>query len=125
MPGKNIYQFGIRSGTKEEFDFAKNNTNIYPFHVVEPLKRVIGDLGNRPVYITLDIDVVDPAYANGTGTPEPGGITSKEMLEAVGLLKDLNLVGFDLVEVSPIYDASDRTALLAAKIIRDIILMVG
>ncbi len=125
MPGKNIYQFGIRSGTREEFDFARKNTNIYPFDVIEPLKRVMEDLGTRPVYVTLDIDVVDPAYANGTGTPEPGGITSKEMLEAVGLLKHLNLVGFDLVEVSPIYDASDRTALLAAKIIRDIILMVG
>ncbi|NLD50091.1 MAG: agmatinase, partial [Clostridiaceae bacterium] len=64
-------------------------------------------------------------YANGTGTPEPGGITSKELIQSVNLLKDLNIVGFDLVEVSPHYDQSDRTALLAAKIIRDIILIRG
>jgi agmatinase len=125
MPGKNIYQFGIRSGTKEEFEFAKDNTNMHIFNVIEPLKQVVASMGSRPVYVTLDIDVVDPAFANGTGTPEPGGISSREILEAVGLFKDLNLVGFDLVEVSPIYDASDRTALLAAKIIRDVILTVG
>jgi agmatinase len=124
MPGKNIYQFGIRSGTREEFQFAKDNTNMFKFDVIEPLEEVIKTLGNRPVYVTLDIDVVDPAFANGTGTPEPGGITSREMLKAVGILKGLNIVGFDLVEVSPIFDQSDRTALLAAKIIRDIILMV-
>jgi agmatinase len=123
MPGKNIYQFGIRSGTRDEFEFARDNTNMYKFDVIEPLRKVIAVLGDRPVYVTLDIDVVDPAYANGTGTPEPGGITSKEMLEVTGLFKNLNLVGFDLVEVSPPYDASDRTALLSAKIIRDIILI--
>ncbi|MDP4181484.1 MAG: agmatinase [Bacillota bacterium] len=123
MAGKNIYQLGIRSGTRDEFEFAKENTNMYKFDVVEPLGKVLESIGDRPVYVTLDIDVVDPAYANGTGTPEPGGITSREMLKVVGMFKDLNLVGFDIVEVSPPYDASDRTALLAAKIIRDIILM--
>lgn len=125
MPGKNIYQFGIRSGTKEEFDFAKVNTNMFTLDVFEPLKSVLPKLGNRPVYITLDIDVVDPAFANGTGTPEPGGITSKELIECINLLDSLNIVGFDIVEVSPPYDMSDRTALLAAKVIRDMILMAG
>lgn len=123
MPGKNIYQFGIRSGTREEFEYAKDNTNMYKFDVAEPLRQAAASFGDKPVYVTLDIDVVDPAYANGTGTPEPGGITSNEMLRAVSVFKALNLVGFDLVEVSPPYDTSDRTALLAAKIIRDIILM--
>jgi len=125
MPGRNIYQFGIRSGTKEEFDFASKNTNMFKFNVVEPLESVIKSIGKRPVHITLDIDVVDPAYANGTGTPEPGGISSKEMLKAVGMMKELNMVGFDIVEVSPPYDATERTALLAAKIIRDIILIIN
>lgn len=125
MPGKNIYQFGIRSGTKEEFEFAKENTNLYPIEVIEPLRQALKKIGNRPVHITLDIDVVDPAFANGTGTPEPGGITSKELIQSVNLIKDLNIVGFDIVEVSPHYDISDRTALLAAKIIRDIILITG
>ncbi|TYQ15390.1 UNVERIFIED_CONTAM: agmatinase [Acetivibrio alkalicellulosi] len=124
MPSKNIFQFGIRSGTKEEFDFARNNTNMHTLEVFEPLKASIEKLKGRPVYFTLDIDVVDPAYANGTGTPEPGGVSSNELIKSVNLLKELNIVGFDLVEVSPHYDLSDRTAFLAAKIIRDIILMV-
>lgn len=125
MPAKNIYQFGIRSGTREEFDFAKINTNMFRFDVLEPLTKVVEELKGRPIYFTLDIDVADPAYANGTGTPEPGGISSKELLEAVHLFKDLKLVGFDLVEVSPPYDDSDRTALLAAKIIREVILIAA
>jgi agmatinase len=125
MPGENIYQFGIRSGTKDEFEFAKKYTNMFQIEVFEPLKQVLKGIGNKPVYITLDIDVVDPAYANGTGTPEPGGISSRELINSIGLTKDLNLVGFDVVEVSPPYDHSDRTALLAAKIIRDILLSVG
>ncbi len=125
MPSKNIYQFGIRSGTKEEFEYAKANTNMYTIEVIEPLKKVLDKFKNKPVYFTLDIDVVDPAYANGTGTPEPGGISSKELLQALNIIKDLNIVGFDLVEVSPHYDQSDRTALLAAKVIRDMIMIAS
>lgn len=125
MPGKNIFQFGIRSGTREEFKFAEENTNLHKFEVLEPLKNVVSNIRNRPVYITLDIDVVDPAFADGTGTPEPGGISSRELIDSVGLLQALNIVGFDLVEVSPPYDISGRTAVLAAKIIREILLMTG
>jgi len=123
MPGTNIYQFGIRSGTKEEFEFAGSNTNLYKFDVMTPLQRILPVIGARPVYFTLDIDVADPSYANGTGTPEPGGVCSRELLQAVHALKDMNLAGADVVEVSPPYDVSDRTAILAAGIIREIILM--
>lgn len=123
IPGKNIYQLGIRSGTKEEFQFAYKNTNLYKFDVLEPLKEILPKIKEKPVYLTLDIDVADPAYINGTGTPEPGGISSKELLQAVHMFKDINIAGFDLVEVSPVYDASERTAIFASKIIRDIILM--
>jgi agmatinase len=123
MPAKNIFQFGIRSGTKDEFEFADKYTNMFKFNVFEPLKNILTQLKGRPVYVTLDIDVVDPGYANGTGTPEPCGITSRELLDSVHLLKDLRLIGFDIVEVSPEYDKSDRTALLAALIIREIILI--
>jgi agmatinase len=73
-------------------------------------------LGDRPVYVTLDIDAADPAYAPGTGTPEVGGLTSRELLSLVRGLRGLNLVGFDLVEVSPPYDPSGITALLAANL---------
>ena len=119
---RNLYQFGIRSGIKEEFLYAQENTNTYIDQVIEPLQKVIPQLGERPVYVTLDIDVVDPAYAPGTGTPEAGGCSSREIIQAIHELGVTNVVGFDLVEVSPITDQSERTALLAAKIIREAIL---
>jgi agmatinase len=120
--GENLYQFGIRSGARDEFVFARDRTNIYLNRVVEPLAENLPRLKGKPVYVTLDIDVVDPAYAPGTGTAEPGGCTAGEIIQAVHLLGQLNLVGFDLVEVSPVYDHSQRTALLAAKLVREVIL---
>ncbi len=123
--GANLYQFGIRSGARDEFEFARGNTNLFANKVVEPLLENIPQLKERPVYVSLDIDVVDPAYAPGTGTAEPGGCTAREILQAVHLLGELNVVGFDLVEVSPVYDPSERTALLAAKLVREAILSFG
>lgn len=123
--GQNVYQFGIRSGTREEFAFAKANTNMFVGRVLEPLKKVLPELHGHPVHITLDIDVVDPAYAPGTGTAEPGGCSSAEILEAIYTMKDLNVVGFDLVEISPIYDHSERTAILGSKLVREAILAFG
>lgn len=120
--GKNVYQFGIRSGDKLEYDYGKKHTNMFVNQILEPLENVIKILGERPVYITLDIDVVDPAFAPGTGTPEPGGCTSREIIEAVLAMGILNIVGMDIVEVSPINDPSDRTAILAAKLVREAIL---
>ncbi|MFZ3101160.1 MAG: agmatinase [Desulfitobacteriaceae bacterium] len=119
---KRVYQFGIRSGTREEFDFAREYTHLVIEDVLEPLKAALPELKGKPVYVSLDIDVVDPAFAPGTGTPEAGGCTSKEILKAIHVLRDLNVVGFDLVEVSPAFDSSERTALLAAKIVREVIL---
>jgi len=119
---QNVYQFGIRSGTREEFAYGRENTNFYPFKVLEPLQQVLPQLANRPVYVTLDIDVVDPAFAPGTGTAEPGGISAAEMLSAIIALRDLKVVGFDLVEIAPQYDQSERTALLGAKIVREALL---
>ena len=122
--GKNVYQFGIRSGTSAEFKYAKENLNFYPFEVLEPVKKVIQEIGNRPVYITIDIDVHDPAYAPGTGTLESSGISSKEMMNAIHEIAkaELNVVGADIVEVAPIYDNADQTSILAAKLVREILL---
>ncbi|AVX19907.1 agmatinase [Carboxydocella sporoproducens DSM 16521] len=119
---QNVYQFGIRSGTREEFAYGRAKTNFYPFQVLEPLQKVIPQLQNRSIYVTLDIDVVDPAFAPGTGTAEPGGISAAEMLAAIIALKELQVVGFDLVEIAPQYDQSERTALLGAKIVREALL---
>ncbi|NPV72877.1 MAG: agmatinase [Pelotomaculum sp.] len=123
--GKNLYQFGIRSGAREEIEFARRNTNLFTNEVVKPLRENIQYLKGRPVYVSLDIDVVDPSFAPGTGTAEPGGCTAREILQAVHLMGGLNVVGFDLVEVSPLYDPSERTALLAAKLVREAILTFG
>jgi len=120
-PGK-VFQFGIRSGTKDEFEFARQNTRLHLQDVLEPLQAVLEELKGRPVYVSLDIDVVDPAYAPGTGTQEPGGCTSKEIIRAIHALGQLDIVGFDLVEVCPQMDFSERTAILAAKLVREGIL---
>jgi agmatinase len=118
----NLYQFGVRSGTRAEFAYAREHIHSFPFAVTEALPAVLPELSGRPVYVSLDIDVVDPAFAPGTGTPEPGGCTSREILAAIHLLGQLDIVGFDLVEVAPVYDQSERTSLLAAKILRELIL---
>ncbi|CAH0121803.1 agmatinase [Paenibacillus sp. CECT 9249] len=122
--GKNVYQFGIRSGSREEWAYARENINFYPFEVVEPLRKVLPELAGRPVYVTIDIDVLDPSCAPGTGTAEAGGITSKELLQAVHAIarSNANVVGCDLVEVAPAYDPTEQTQIVAAKIIREMLL---
>lgn len=122
--GRNIYQFGIRSGTREEFAYARAHLNLYPFDVVEPLRNVLPDLAGRPVYVTIDIDVLDPSAAPGTGTAEAGGITSKELLAAVHEIarSDVRVVGADVVEVAPVYDPSEQTQIAAAKLVREMLL---
>jgi agmatinase len=122
---KNVYSFGIRSGMKEEFQWAKEvGMHISKFDVLEPLKEVLPTLAGRPVYVTIDIDVLDPAHAPGTGTVDAGGITSKELLAAIHEIakSDIRVVGSDLVEVAPIYDNSEQTANTASKILREMIL---
>ncbi|MEK4244328.1 agmatinase [Psychrobacillus sp. FSL K6-2684] len=122
---KNVYSFGIRSGMKEEFDWAKENgMQIAKFEVLEPLKEVLPTLEGRPVYVTIDIDVLDPAHAPGTGTVDCGGITSRELLASIHAIANsgVNVVGFDLVEVAPIYDQSEQTANTASKLMREMLL---
>lgn len=122
---KNVYSFGIRSGMKEEFDWAKENgMQIHKFEVLEPLKKVLPTLEGRPVYVTIDIDVLDPAHAPGTGTVDCGGITSRELLASIHAIANsgVNVVGFDLVEVAPNYDPSEQTVNTASKLLREMIL---
>ncbi|RBP45586.1 agmatinase [Garciella nitratireducens] len=119
---KNIYQFGIRSGLKEEFKWAKKYTNLFFAEVVQPLESILNKIEKKNIYITIDIDVLDPAFAPGTGTPESGGITSKELLRAIHALKDFNIIGMDLVEVLPLCDVGDITSVTACKVIRECIL---
>lgn len=117
-----VYQFGIRSGTREEFAWAREHTHFFPFDVAEPLEGVLPELEGYPVYVTWDIDVFDPAYAPGTGTAEHGGITPREGFRAMQLLSRLNVVGFDIVEVAPVIDPSELSQILAAKLVREALL---
>ncbi|WP_282141134.1 agmatinase [Cytobacillus oceanisediminis] len=122
---RNIYSFGIRSGMKEEFQWAKEvGMHISKFEVHKPLKDILPKLAGRPVYVTIDIDVLDPAHAPGTGTVDAGGITSRELLASIHEIahSDVKVVGADLVEVAPIYDPSEQTANTASKLIREMIL---
>jgi len=122
--GERVYQFGIRSGTREEFAFGRANTRFFPGGV-DSLEAVLGELAGRPLYLSIDIDVVDPAFAPGTGTPEAGGIGSLELFAALYALKDMRLVGMDIVEVCPPADPGDITSLLAAKLVREALLLWG
>jgi agmatinase len=122
---ENVYSFGIRSGMKEEFQWAKENgMHISKFEVLEPLKEILPTLEGRPVYVTIDIDVLDPAHAPGTGTVDCGGITSKELLASIHAIahSGVNVIGADLVEVAPVYDPSEQTANTASKLIREMLL---
>ena len=119
---KRVFQLGIRSGTREELEFAAQKTHLYLDQFFSAINDVKQKIKDRPVYLTLDIDILDPAFAPGTGTPEAGGITSRELLAGLLQFSELNIVGFDLVEISPPYDHGDITAILGAKIIREALL---
>jgi len=118
-----IYQFGIRSGEKAEFEFAKKHNFIQKFNL-DGFSETVEKLKGKPVYFTLDLDVLDPSIFCGTGTPEAGGVSFKELLDAVMLLNKLNIVGCDVNELSPHYDQSGASTAVACKIIREILLQI-
>ena len=91
---------------------------------MQTLQHVAESLQNFPVYITLDLDVLDPAFFPGTGTPEAGGVTFTELLQALFSLRTLALVGADLVELCPMCDKSDISTMTAIKLLRELILML-
>ncbi|WP_062351440.1 agmatinase [Bacillus kwashiorkori] len=125
LGARNVFSFGIRSGMREEFEFAKSSgMYMAKFDVAEPLKSVLPTLAGKKAYITIDIDVLDPSHAPGTGTAEAGGITSKELLEAITLIanSDLQVIGADIVEVAPAYDPTEQTQIAASKFVREILL---
>ena len=117
-----IYQFGIRSGERAEFLWAKEHTYLQRFDFTG-LEWSLADLMGKPVYLTLDLDILDPSVFPGTGTPEPGGVSFLDLLRA--LRKTLRLdriVGCDMVELSPHYDASGASTAVAAKLLREMLL---
>ncbi len=118
-----IHQFGIRSGEKTEFEFAKLHTDMHPFSL-ENVAQTVKEIGRtKPVYFTLDLDVLDPSVFPGTGTPEPGGVSFEELRRAAAsVCSGLNIVACDVNELSPHYDHSGISTAAACKIIREILL---
>lgn len=119
-----IFQFGIRSGSKTEFEYAKKHQYI-EIAGVNTLPDILPKLQGHPIYITLDVDVLDPSIMSGTGTPEAGGITYKELLKALLVLKDQNIVGADVVELAPDYDNSGVSTATACTLIRELLLLMA
>ncbi len=129
-----LFQIGLRGpwGTSEDGLFAQSHGgHVYTAEelgergVVDVMGEVTKLIGDRPVYLTFDIDAIDPAFAPGTGTPVPGGLTSREAIALVRELAGVNLVGMDLVEVAPPLDVSDITSHLAAHLIYEALALVA
>lgn len=115
---ENLKQIGIRSGMKEEWDFMKeNNTLIHKYSQLDTLK-------NKDIFVTVDLDVLDPSVMPGTGTPESGGMQFNELMGWFEYLKDFNIVGADVVELAPDYDASGVSTAVATKVIRELLMVM-
>jgi agmatinase len=112
----------LRSGNRQEWLTARQATAWSTTELSLP-PDVRRRIAAKPVYVSIDIDVLDPAHAPGTGCPEPGGVTFKELVAFLYGLKDLRVVGLDVMEVSPNLDAANITAAAAAKVVREAILL--
>ena len=113
---ENIKQIGIRSGMKEEWEFMKKyNTLCHKFSDLDCLK-------GKNIFVTVDLDCLDTSIMPGTGTPEAGGMTFKELNEWFYYLKDFNIIGADVVELSPDYDSSGASTAVATKVIRELLM---
>lgn len=122
-PGR-IHQYGIRSGTREEFRFSREHCSFHPFSLTA-MEGLAERLKGLPVYLSLDLDVLDPGIFPGTGTQEPGGVSFKELLEGLMSLQGLHLIGADVVELAPNLDPSGVSTSCACKVIRELALLMS
>ncbi len=118
-----VFQFGIRSMTREE-DLWADGKVIQRKYDFDTLNDVVIALRDKPVYLTIDLDVLDPSVFCGTGTPEPGGVSFVDLIKAVHKISGLQIVGCDVNELSPHYDTSGVSTITACKVIREIILSI-
>lgn len=115
---ENVKQIGIRSGMKEEFEFMKkHNTLIHEYKELDVLK-------GKKIFVTVDLDVLDPSVMPGTGTPESGGMQFNELMGWFEYLKNFDIVGADVVELAPDYDASGVSTAVATKVIRELLMVM-
>ena len=119
-----IHQFGIRSGEKVEFEWAKEHTDLHRFNLSK-LENSLSRIRGSKVYFTIDLDVLDPSVFPGTGTPEAGGISFLELLEGIRLVAEYtDIIACDVNELSPIYDQSGASTATACKVIRELLLAI-
>lgn len=120
-----IHQFCIRSGEKAEFEFAKNHTDMHKFNF-NGLDELVKSFENLtapiPVYLTIDLDCLDPSAFPGTGTPEAGGVTFMELLDAIKKVSNLRIVGADINELAPMLDTTGVSTAMACKVLRELLL---
>ena len=118
-----IHQFCIRSGEREEFQFASRHIDFHPF-TFEGLEETIRELKEKqvPVYFTIDLDCMDPSVFPGTGTPEAGGVTFMQLLHAIRLVSETKIVEADLNELAPMLDQSGVSTATACKVLRELLL---
>jgi len=115
---ENIKQIGIRSGTKEEFEFAKKHNMLIKNH------SELDVLKSKNIFVTVDLDVLDTSVMSGTGTPEAGGLSFNELIGWFKYLKDFNIIGADVVELAPDYDTSGVSTAVATKVIRELLMIM-
>ena len=120
-----IHQFCIRSGDREEFRFAAEHTDIHKFSF-DGLAELVSELESSkvPVYLTIDLDCLDPSVFCGTGTPEAGGVDFPQLLSAILKVSRTNIVGADINELAPMLDASGASTAVACKVLRELILSI-
>jgi len=118
-----IFQIGIRSGSREEFQFAEKHTKLF-LHKLDDFRPEDFNLEKFPVYLSIDIDVFDPALLPGTGTPEAGGIFFSEYIKFLKGISGLNIIGCDLVELAPRIDPTGNSTIHAAKILRELLMIL-
>jgi agmatinase len=120
-----IHQFGIRSGERAEWQWARaGHTDLHPFNF-DGLAETVAGLAGKPVYFTIDLDVMDPSVFPGTGTPEYGGVTFMQLFEALKTVCiGSNIVGLDVNELCPPYDQTGASTAAACKIIRELLLSI-
>ena len=115
---ENLKQIGIRSGMKEEWEFMKkHNTLIHEYSGLDELK-------GKKIFVTVDLDCLDPSVMPGTGTPESGGMQFNELMGWFEYLKNFEIVGADVVELAPDYDASGVSTAVATKVIRELLMVM-
>jgi len=123
VPAARVFQVGMRTGSREEYE--NRRPNFYPAiagHPVDVVRRLLPELMGHPLYVTIDVDVLDPSEAPGTGSPEPGGLRVPELVEIVRMLGGCQVIGGDLVEVAHAWDPTGRTGIAASWVIREALL---